>query len=177
MCIRDSIEFSLDIELPEAGSTSDSATEENSSQDTVVANMASDSLGGQAPDEVPEVTEENTASSSPTSTIDNEESDCAKEFRAKYELNLGKKGQDNQNENNSKSDGGIWTLFLLGFGGGLLALLTPCVFPMIPLTVTFFTKGDGGKGSGWLQAALYGFFITLVYVPVSYTHLTLPTKA
>ena len=63
--------------------------------------------------------------------------------------------------------GGIWTLFLLGFGGGLLALLTPCVFPMIPLTVTFFTKGDGGKGSGWLQAALYGFFITLVYVLIS----------
>ena len=172
------IEFSLDIELPEAGSTSDSATEENSSQDTVVANiasdslldspsLASDSLGGQAPDEVPEVNEENTASSSPTSTVDNEESDCAKEFRAKYELNLGKKGQDNQNENNGKSNGGIWTLFLLGFGGGLLALLTPCVFPMIPLTVTFFTKGDGGKGSGWLQAALYGFFITLVYVLIS----------
>ena len=172
------IEFSLDIELPETGSTSDSATEENSSQDTVVANiasdslvdsppLASDSLGGQVPDDVTEVTEENSASSSPTSTVDNEESDCAKEFRAKYELNLGKKGQNNQNENNGKSDGGIWTLFLLGFGGGLLALLTPCVFPMIPLTVTFFTKGDGGKGSGWLQAALYGFFITLVYVLIS----------
>ena len=101
------IEFSLDIELPETGSTSDSATEENSSQDTVVANiasdslvdsppLASDSLGGQVPDDVTEVTEENSASSSPTSTVDNEESDCAKEFRAKYELNLGKKGQNNK---------------------------------------------------------------------------------
>ena len=169
------VEFSLDVDLPEESSETDSATEEHSSQDTVVEDivsdllvdspsLASDSLSGQASDEV---TEENTASSSTTSSEDDEETDCAKEFRVKYELDLGKKGQDNQSEKKSKRDGGIWTLFLLGFGGGLLALLTPCVFPMIPLTVTFFTKGDKGKGSGWLQAALYGFFITLVYVLIS----------
>ena len=169
------VEFSLDVDLPEESSETDSATEEHYSQDTVVADiasdslldspsLASDSLGGQASDEV---TEENTASSSSASTVVEEETECAKEFRAKYELNLGKKGQDNQSEKKSKGDGGIWTLFLLGFGGGLLALLTPCVFPMIPLTVTFFTKGDESKGSGWLQAALYGFFITLVYVLIS----------
>lgn len=169
------VEFSLDVDLPEESSETDSATEEHYSQDTVVADiasdslldspsLASDSLGGQASDEV---TEENTSSSSSASTVVEEETECAKEFRAKYELNLGKKGQDNQSEKKSKGDGGIWTLFLLGFGGGLLALLTPCVFPMIPLTVTFFTKGDESKGSGWLQAALYGFFITLVYVLIS----------
>ena len=85
-------------------------------------------------------------------------------FLEKYDLELGELGESNCNQNERS---GIWTLFLLGFGGGLLALLTPCVFPMIPLTVTFFTKGEDSKRSGWLQAALYGFFITLVYVLIS----------
>ncbi len=56
----------------------------------------------------------------------------------------------------------MWTIFILGFLGGLLALLTPCVFPMIPLTVSFFTKSKEGKGLR--DAILYGFFIFLVYL-------------
>lgn len=60
----------------------------------------------------------------------------------------------------------VWMVFLFGFIGGLIALLTPCVFPMIPLTVSFFTKGDGeGKGMG--KAVLYGFFIFLIYALLS----------
>ncbi len=59
-----------------------------------------------------------------------------------------------------------WVVFLMGFIGGLIALLTPCVFPMIPLTVSFFTKGDGG-GKGVGKAALYGFFIFLIYAILS----------
>jgi len=62
----------------------------------------------------------------------------------------------------------LWSIFGLGFLGGLLALLTPCVFPMIPLTVSFFTKkGEGNKGSGIYKALLYGFFIFAVYVVLS----------
>jgi thiol:disulfide interchange protein len=61
---------------------------------------------------------------------------------------------------------GNWTIFILGFIGGLLALLTPCVFPMIPLTVSFFTKSSEGK-KGMFNAALYGFFILLVYMILS----------
>ena len=61
---------------------------------------------------------------------------------------------------------GLWSIFLLGFLGGLVALLTPCVFPMVPLTVSFFTKKAGeGKGTG--NAVLYGFFIFLIYVAFS----------
>lgn len=70
----------------------------------------------------------------------------------------------------SKTDSGksLWNIFGLGFLGGLLALLTPCVFPMIPLTVSFFTKkGDKNKGSGISKALLYGFFIFAVYVLLS----------
>ena len=62
----------------------------------------------------------------------------------------------------------LWTIFGLGFLGGLLALLTPCVFPMIPLTVSFFTKKSGQtKTSGIGKALLYGFFILLVYLILS----------
>jgi thiol:disulfide interchange protein DsbD len=60
-----------------------------------------------------------------------------------------------------------WTVFLLGFVGGLLALLTPCVFPMIPLTVSFFTKSSGNRRKGIFNALLYGFFIFGVYVLLS----------
>ena len=66
----------------------------------------------------------------------------------------------------STESSNLWTVFILGFLGGLIALLTPCVFPMIPLTVSFFTKGDGG-GSGVGKAVLYGFFIFLIYAVLS----------
>lgn len=57
----------------------------------------------------------------------------------------------------------LWMIFGLGFLGGLIALLTPCVFPMIPLTVSFFTKQSGTKSKGIINALLYGFFIVLIY--------------
>jgi thiol:disulfide interchange protein len=60
----------------------------------------------------------------------------------------------------------LWTIFLLGFIGGLLALLTPCVFPMIPLTVSYFTKGSG-SGEGTRNAIIYGGFILLIYLVFS----------
>lgn len=71
-------------------------------------------------------------------------------------------------ENEIKEKKSLWTIFGLGFLGGLLALLTPCVFPMIPLTVSFFTKnGNDKKSSGIGKALLYGFFILLVYLILS----------
>ena len=60
-----------------------------------------------------------------------------------------------------------WTVFLLGFLGGFIALLTPCVFPMIPLTVSFFTKQSKTRKKGIFNAFLYGFFILLIYVLLS----------
>jgi thiol:disulfide interchange protein DsbD len=56
------------------------------------------------------------------------------------------------------------TIFLLGLLGGLLALFTPCVFPMIPLTVSFFTNKNIKKNTGIGRASLYGFFIFLIYI-------------
>lgn len=71
-------------------------------------------------------------------------------------------GQEEIGENTS-----IWVIFALGFLGGLIALLTPCVFPMIPLTVSFFTKQSSNKSKGIANALLYGFFIVFIYFLLS----------
>lgn len=65
-----------------------------------------------------------------------------------------------------ESSDDFW-IFILGFIGGLLALLTPCVFPMIPLTVSFFTKGTDNKTKGKRDAMLYGFFIFVIFITLS----------
>lgn len=57
----------------------------------------------------------------------------------------------------------LW-IFLLGFGGGLLALLTPCVWPMIPLTVSFFLKQERSRKGALRDAAIYGLSIIVIYV-------------
>ncbi|MBK7358687.1 MAG: thioredoxin family protein [Saprospiraceae bacterium] len=57
-----------------------------------------------------------------------------------------------------------WWTFLFGFLGGLLALLTPCVFPMIPLTVSFFTKDT--KRKGFQNALIYALSIIVIYVAI-----------
>ena len=58
----------------------------------------------------------------------------------------------------------LWTIFILGFGGGLLALLTPCVFPMIPMTVSLFSKGKKSKSEGIKNALTFGASIIVIYV-------------
>lgn len=60
-----------------------------------------------------------------------------------------------------------WKLFIFGLLGGLISLITPCVFPMIPLTVSFFTKGGKEKGKGVGKALIYGLSIVAVYVALS----------
>ncbi len=62
---------------------------------------------------------------------------------------------------------GLLSIFVLGFLGGLVALILPCLFPMIPLTVSFFTKKATTKKKGIANAFLYGFFIFLIYILLS----------
>ena len=57
-----------------------------------------------------------------------------------------------------------WNIFILGFLGGLAALLTPCVFPMIPMTVSFFTKKSKNRASGISNALIYAASIIVIYV-------------
>ena len=59
---------------------------------------------------------------------------------------------------------GLWSIFFLAFFGGFAALLTPCVFPMIPMTVSFFTKQSKTKAAGIRNAFIYGISIIVIYV-------------
>ncbi|HYF33061.1 MAG TPA: thioredoxin family protein [Chitinophagaceae bacterium] len=61
----------------------------------------------------------------------------------------------------------LWRIFILGIIGGLLGLIMPCTFPMIPLTVSFFIKQSGNSKRGVFNAFMYGFFIFLIYVLLS----------
>jgi thiol:disulfide interchange protein len=68
---------------------------------------------------------------------------------------------------NDLADTGLLSVFFLGFLGGLIALLTPCVFPMIPVTVSFFTKRSGSRKEAVRNGILYGLFIFLIYMLAS----------
>lgn len=57
-----------------------------------------------------------------------------------------------------------WYIFLLGFGGGFVALLTPCVWPMIPMTVSFFLKKGNSRGKSIRDALTYGISIVVIYL-------------
>ncbi|GFZ79486.1 thiol:disulfide interchange protein DsbD [Aquaticitalea lipolytica] len=85
----------------------------------------------------------------------------------KLTLDLKNKDRLNAGSEVVSSGGNLWKIFVLGFLGGLVALLTPCVFPMIPLTVSFFTKQSGTKSKGIRNAIVYGLFIVLIYVGLS----------
>lgn len=64
----------------------------------------------------------------------------------------------------NKKEKGLLSLFILSFLGGLAALFTPCVFPMIPMTVSFFTKQSKTKAAGVKNAIIYGLAIIALYV-------------
>lgn len=59
---------------------------------------------------------------------------------------------------------GYWLIFIGAFASGLIALFTPCVFPMIPMTVAFFTKQSKNRSEGIRKALFYGFSIIVIYV-------------
>ena len=68
------------------------------------------------------------------------------------------------NVGTSDASRSMWLTFLLGFGGGLLALLTPCVWPIIPMTVSFFLKRAGNRKKALREAMLYGVSIVVIYL-------------
>ncbi len=59
---------------------------------------------------------------------------------------------------------GFFSIFIIAFLSGFAALLTPCVFPMIPMTVSYFTKQSKTKAAGIRNALIYGFSIVIIYV-------------
>ncbi|WP_397362588.1 protein-disulfide reductase DsbD family protein [Olleya sp. R77988] len=69
---------------------------------------------------------------------------------------------DTKDENGENK--GLWSIFFIAFFSGFAALLTPCVFPMIPMTVSFFTKQSKNKAAGIKNAIIYGLCIIVIYV-------------
>ena len=63
-----------------------------------------------------------------------------------------------------KESKGLWSIFFIAFISGFAALLTPCVFPLIPMTVSFFTKQSKTKAQGIRNAITYGISIIVIYV-------------
>lgn len=78
-----------------------------------------------------------------------------------------------KNEASIQSDaettsGSFWTIFIAGFIGGLAAFFMPCIYPMIPLTVSFFTKKSGSRAKGIQSAIIYGLSIIVIYVALGF---------
>ena len=96
-----------------------------------------------------------------TSLVFNENNPLYVEFKDKELLSTV------SDSSNSFSSNSYFNLMILGFIGGLLALLTPCVFPMIPLTVSFFSNSSS-KSNSKFNAFLYGFFIISIYLTLSF---------
>lgn len=88
--------------------------------------------------------------------------------RAPVEIDTVKRTEVRQapavNSSGKKDGKGLWSIFFLSFLGGFAALLTPCVFPMIPMTVSFFTKQSGTRKKGIANAIFYGISIIFIYV-------------
>src|SRR5690554_253840 len=83
------------------------------------------------------------------------------------EISQGEKTIDNtevENLKEEKEKKSLWTIFVVSFLFGFVALLTPCVFPMIPLTVSFFTKQSKTRAAGIRNAIIYGISIVVIYV-------------
>jgi len=80
------------------------------------------------------------------------------------------KSADNQTITPDQSDAekaldqGLWSLFLLAFAAGFVALFTPCVYPMVPLTVSFFVKRSGSRAKGITNALIYGLSIMAIFI-------------
>lgn len=72
-----------------------------------------------------------------------------------------------EDDSNKQEGFSYWGIFFVAFLSGLGALFTPCVFPMIPLTVSYFTKQSKDRAKGRINAIVYGLFILLIYLSLS----------
>lgn len=94
--------------------------------------------------------------SKPTDSVETTETDTTKQTVAPV--------KNSNNATPNKEEKSLWTIFFLAFLGGFAALLMPCIFPMIPMTVSFFTKQSKTKAEGIRNAIIYGLAIIAIYV-------------
>lgn len=102
-------------------------------------------------------------------TITNDSKAVATPAKADKDSDTGIAAPAQSNDSSSQQEkSSIWSLILEAVLWGFAMLLTPCVFPMVPMTVSFFIKGSGTPAQGRFKASMYGLFIVLLYtVPIS----------
>ena len=143
-CLRDMpVDFSVKIKGVKTDLIENAEVEENADQ--------------QEGDKIDEKDQLSTDSLSTPEEIDSSEINKKKKTVVKDLKN----GSKNDSEDDDSS---LWGIFWLAFGSGFIALLTPCVFPMIPMTVSFFTKQSKTKPEGIRNAIIYGLSIIGIYV-------------
>ncbi len=94
---------------------------------------------------------------------------CGMPEEYEFRVEISPRGSESLGRDDSAKEGNhsIWALILEAVLWGFLMLLTPCVFPMVPMTVSFFLKQSGSQAKGKFRAAMYGLFIVLLYtVPI-----------
>ncbi len=111
-------------------------------------------------------------------TCDNKQ--CLPPTQIPFEFNLGKNNEEAvPGSDENKPEGGVdeinpakkhsfWGYLIGGIGAGLIALLTPCVFPMIPLTVSFFTKRSTTRRKGFINALTYAMSIIVIFIGLGF---------
>jgi thiol:disulfide interchange protein DsbD len=98
---------------------------------------------------------------------DNEKCTSPEDVEFSFDLLSGEGATIADSNSENETDASFWGILLLSFLGGFAALLTPCVFPMVPMTVSFFTKQSKTKSKGIRNALIYSLSIILVYLLLS----------
>ena len=132
--------------------------------DAPVPNQAATANGAEEKDETTEI--EEVEAEAPADSTD-ELVTCAQPQAAEtalWEPVISELKAYEEGGNASAADSPLWKIFLLGILGGLVALVTPCVWPIIPMTVSFFLKRSGDKRKGLRDAVVYGISIVIIYV-------------
>jgi thiol:disulfide interchange protein DsbD len=154
------VDFSFKIAKPAAATTTPNGVEDGKTQDPKTLD----------PD-TPVSSDGDTSASVNNSTDTSSASKGTESSTVADKANLRRPNLDVKNPaglcgEQKEADKSLWLIFIAGFIGGLVALLTPCVFPMLPLTVSFFTKRSKTKAEGLKNAIIYGLSIIVIYVGI-----------
>jgi len=156
--------FTFNLDGAKNPSTTTQAVENKSTTNNQSATPAA-SETPKAVVKVPETGVDTTANTQATDIETTTDSEETKINEAEWKKLIWKPIQEElkaYGDENSIANKGFFIIFLLGFAGGLIALLTPCVWPMIPMTVSFFIKKDKVKGKR--DAIIYGLSIIAIYM-------------
>ncbi|MBO6515640.1 MAG: thioredoxin family protein [Bacteroidia bacterium] len=145
------LDFPYEFTLPALKVTAKAATPETPEQpDKTIDETGGNSGDEQVEDTSSQTSDVDTASSTPVANKDNTSEKTDTE-------------EDSASSKGESKDKSLWGLFLLGVLGGLGAIFTPCVYPMIPMTVAFFTK-ETDRAKGKKKALFYGLSIIAIYI-------------